>query len=572
MRHRQIAHAGIRATAAVTAALWLLLWAEPRIDARAPSWTRATSAHFEIYTTGGERRAREALAYFEEVRGFFETFLSLPPSTRRPTRVILFSSASEYAPYRISAAAAAYEQPGRDRDYIVMYDLNGDSEPIIVHEYAHLALERSGGASYPAWLSEGLAEFFSTMVPSRDRVVLGRAPEGRLRTIQSEAMLSVSRLLGVSRDSPEYTSDHAGTFYAESWALTHMLVAGERYQPKVDQFLALVARGTPVADALTRVFRKTVAEVDTDLRQYLTRGFFRQLTVPYAATSSTISATVSPIDAFDANLALADLLGAGRGREALARTAFDALAVDRPSDPTMAATRGLFELQTGHPDQARVWLERAVTGGSREPMAYAELARLVEPDDVSKASALLDMAATLAPDDILIRIRIASNLVTRHRADDALATLGRIPRVPTEQQFLYQQVLANAYALLGQFTDARAAAARVAEFAHTPSERSFADAMMRQVSGPPDMTDVVSGRLRNMNCESTQPVLEVHTNAGVLKLIVDAPSRIVVPGGGSAELACGPQDRPLRVGYARANAPTGTQGRVRMLDFSSLIK
>jgi len=553
-------------------ALWLVLGARYRVDARAPSWTRASSPHFEVYTTGGERRAREALTYFEQVRGFFEMFLSLPPTTRRPTRVILFSNASEYAPYRISAAAAAYEQPGRDRDYIVMYDLNGDSEPIIVHEYAHLALERSGGASYPVWLSEGLAEFFSTMEPAKDRVVLGRAPLGRLRTIQSETLLSVSRLIGVGRDSPEYTSDHVGMFYAQSWALTHMLVAGERYQPKVDQFLALVARGTSVSESLTRVFRKSVAEIDTDLRQYLTRGYFRELAVPYAAKASTINAVVAPIDTFDAHLALADLLGAGRGREAAARTAFEALAAERPSDPTMAATRGLFELQTGHTDQAQVWLERAVTGGSREPMAYAELARLVEPSDVSKAAALLDIAATLAPDDILIRIRIASNLVTRHRADDAMAMLGRIPRVPTEQQFLYHQVVANAYALLGQFAEARAAAARVAEFAQTASERRFAETMLRQVSGPPDMTDVVLGRLRNMQCESAQPVLEVQTSAGMLRLIVDAPGRIVVPGGGAAELSCGPQDRALRVGYARANSPSGTQGRVRMLDFSAVIK
>ena len=35
-------------------------------------WVKATSANFEVYTTAGEKKAREAIVYFEQVRSFFQ--------------------------------------------------------------------------------------------------------------------------------------------------------------------------------------------------------------------------------------------------------------------------------------------------------------------------------------------------------------------------------------------------------------------------------------------------------------------------------------------------------------------
>lgn len=537
--------------------------------AAAPAWTRAATAHFEVHTTAGARTAMDILTYFEQVRGFFEAFLALPPSSRSPVQVIAFASDEEFAPYRMAPTASAYFQPSHERDFIVLRKVDGDSEPILVHEYAHLALERGGG-QYPPWLSEGLAEFFSTMVPDRRRVVLGRPPVGRLATLRREALLPVSRVLAVTRDAAEYTADHAGLFYAESWALTHMLVAGERYQPQVDRLLALIARGAPAVDALATVYQKSPAEIEADLRQYIARGFYRQLTVPYAPVAPDLStAKIGPEDTFDAQLTLAHLLAAGRGREERARDAFESLARERPDDGRLAGARGLFELQTGHPSDARTWLERAITAGSRDALAHAELARLVESTDAARASALLATAAALAPDDPEVRLRSAAHLVTLRRGADALAELGRINPVPASQRFVYYQVIANAQALLGHFDQARAAAARVADFATTAEESRFAVDLMSKVRGPADMTHVVLGRLRRMDCAGPSPVLEVHTADGVLRLLLEDPSKVLIGGGTPIDLDCGQQDRPLRIGYAAADAPPGTNGRVRFIDFRS---
>ena len=60
----------------------------------APTWTHASSEHFDIYTTGGNRRAREALAYFERVQAYFFAQPNLSPRLTRPIRRHLPSSNS----------------------------------------------------------------------------------------------------------------------------------------------------------------------------------------------------------------------------------------------------------------------------------------------------------------------------------------------------------------------------------------------------------------------------------------------------------------------------------------------
>ena len=39
----------------------------------ADEWLRLTTPHFELFTTAGERRGRETILHFEEVRSFFLT-------------------------------------------------------------------------------------------------------------------------------------------------------------------------------------------------------------------------------------------------------------------------------------------------------------------------------------------------------------------------------------------------------------------------------------------------------------------------------------------------------------------
>lgn len=106
----------------------------------AANWTYGTSEHFEVYTTGNAAKAREAMNAFERIHAFFSEVLKVAPQTPTPTRLIIFSNEKEFAPYRPNEGVGAFYQPGPDRDYIVMRELDAESYPVAVHEYWHLVV------------------------------------------------------------------------------------------------------------------------------------------------------------------------------------------------------------------------------------------------------------------------------------------------------------------------------------------------------------------------------------------------------------------------------------------------
>ncbi len=535
-------------------------------SARAVTWTRAVTAHFEVFTTDGARTATAVASELEGIQRFFDTFMALPPFTGLRTQVVVFGNRDEYRPYRTSAGSAAYYQPATDRDFIVIGHYDADSTAILTHEYAHAALQRSG-ASYPTWLSEGLAEFLSTVEWQRDVGVIGAPPPSRLAALTNASLIPIRRLVEVTHASPEYTTEHTGVFYAESWALTHMLVAGERYQPRVDGFLRATATGSPTAEALTTVFGTTLEQLDSELRQYISRGFFRRLRVPYPRAESAPAPTATPVASLDAELVLAQVLAAGSGRDTATRAAFDALLRDHPDEPRVEAARGRFELQSGNRDAARDWLERAVAHRTTDAMAWSELAQLTGHDNRPRTETLHQTAVQLAPDHIGIRLRYAAFLVGSGQLDNARRTLAGVRPLRRADQFLYHQITTNLFAATNDFDEAAREGRAVVAAADTASERAFAQTFLRGVSGPADLTRTATGRLRDIDCSGPLMVLSIDTNPGRLRLQLDQPRRLAVGGGGTVDLTCGPQDRAVRVGYAHEQPPDGLDGRLRLIDF-----
>lgn len=534
-----------------------------------PNWSVARSPHFEVYTSGAPERASEALAMFENARTFFTSYLQLPESSRPPIRVILFSGAKEFEPYKTTESAAAFYQPGRDHDYIVFKDFNADSFDVVAHEYAHAALGLKG-AEFPPWLSEGLAEFFSSVELVSNKARIGGVPEGRLKSLRPAALMAMQDLLAVTRQSPAYNGrNHAELFYAQSWALTHMLFIDSRYRDGMSRVLALAQTGADSAKVMTEIYGKGLAEIERDFRAYVGRGTYQFFTVdsPRAAAATRVRAV--PIPSFDAGLVLADCLASEIGKDVLARAAFEALAKERPDDLALVETRAFFEQKTLGPNAADVYFARAVERGSRNPLVLSEYALHLVDRDPERASALLAQAVAIAPGDLEVRVHAAAVLMKRQLPEEALAMVARTTRVPPSLQFEYYQIIANGRAATGDFDEATAAAARVVAAARTPEEIRFAAGLMTSVGGPPDVSKIIEGRLKNLNCDGATPILEVAVGGLVLKLALDDPTQVVIAGGAAMkiDLDCGEQDTPLRVGYSEVKPPEGTVGRVRFLDF-----
>ena len=597
------------------AACALLLQASPTVAAE--KWTFASSEHFEVYTTANERRAREVLVYFERVHAFFADFLRLEPKPLHPTRLIIFSNAREYEPFKLNEFATAYYAPGPDRDYIVMRSFDAESYPTVVHEYAHL-IARHSGATYPPWLNEGLAEFFSTMAPDAGQMSIGRVPLGRLREItMGGPMMDLGRLIAVDHRSPEYNSrNHAGLFYAQSWALTHMIMTADGYRQKSGTFINAVATGTPTSDAFAAVYSKSVAAVQDDLRVYVRGERFLYFTARYRDPKASATAPARLVDPFEAGLVTTNLLADRAGKQSEARTAYERLAGEKPDNLTLLEARALFEWRHGDRAVAGPFLRRAIAAGSANPSIYRWAAAITTSDD--ERDAWLDRALSLDPDNLDLRLSRAASLNNRGDAAGEARLLDAINRVTPESAFMYFQVLAGVRLRQGDLDQARAAAAKARDFADAGREADYANQLLQSIeqftqrqadaaraardggisatsstpapgpagptaTAPPratgteavvsDLTGevltVATGRIRHLTCTTTPPVMEIATATGVVRLAIDDPLKIRIEGAGgpTTDLTCGPQDTRARLGYApKGDAAQKTVGTLRLLD------
>jgi hypothetical protein len=286
-------------------------------------WTFAAGERFEVYTTGGDAVARRAIEDFDRIHRYFEQILHIPPITGPRTRLIIFNSRADFAPYASNAAVKAFYQSSVDGDFIVLPSLQGDSFRAIAHEYSHLVSRRTG-RRYPLWLDDGLAEYFSTVTPQGAKLQVGAAPDERERALGfGVRLLPLERLFAVTRDSADYnTPSRAGMFYAQSWALTHMLLTDAQYRDRSAALLDRLAHGEPSALALTTVYGKPVEAIARDLTKYTLRGHYK--TSAQAIDLPAAVATVQPRPAtdFEAGVAVASLLAANESRRSEAATAF----------------------------------------------------------------------------------------------------------------------------------------------------------------------------------------------------------------------------------------------------------
>ncbi len=74
----------------------------------ADEWVRLTTPHFEIYTTAGEKKGRDAILYFEQVRSFVTEITHANRDQPVPVRIIAFKSEKQFRPYATNGAGAAY--------------------------------------------------------------------------------------------------------------------------------------------------------------------------------------------------------------------------------------------------------------------------------------------------------------------------------------------------------------------------------------------------------------------------------------------------------------------------------
>lgn len=447
-------------------------------------WLRISTPHFEMYTTNSEQQALAELRMFEQVRDFFLHTAGAESVAGNPVRIIAFSSRQEYLPYSPNASAFAYYEQARNGDYIVLEDIAPEHRAAALHEYAHLVLTHEG-LKLPVWLSEGLADLYSTLTFQGNCATVGAPLPGRMYALGTRRWLPLDTLFAAGQSSPEYNNRQlASIFYAESWALVHMLRFGDGYAPRFGSFLGAIMGGDSAPDALESAFGKTPQEVYRDLQCYVQKCTMNTSVYRINSPTATIEAQSAEAPALEVKLVLAQMLASNPWKQAEGQRRLEALAAEYPSNPEIEESLGYLAWQERNPAKARAYFAAAVARGSRDAQMIAYLAAMDQSAGVSAAQvlALLEKALACNPDDYETRLHVALMAVSQKRfqlADAAFAGLKQIEPADT-----YSVMMALAYMQFERkdVAAARSYAEQAAQHASQPGQLDAAQKLLAYAS------------------------------------------------------------------------------------------
>jgi tetratricopeptide (TPR) repeat protein len=586
----------------------------PELLGAPEQWIKLETPHFELYTTAGEKKGREAILYFEQVRSFFLEASPAKHAPEFPVRIVAFRSESQYKPYRINESAVAYYAPGRSRDYIVMQDISSEHYPVAIHEYTHLIVKHTG-LNLPLWLNEGWADVYSSLAPKGNKAVVGSPLPGHFRTLLTTKWLSLDVLASVDHNSPLYNErNKAGIFYAESWLLVHMLYLSPGYRVNFSKLLLAISSGQDMAQACQSVYGKGLKEIASDLDQYSRSKLFYGVVFDVKLEKAAEDPQVSDATGFDSGLVLADLLAQTRKREE-ARQAYGQLAKDNPGRPEVDESLGYMELQAGDRDSARQYFSRAYAAGSKNAQMCFDYSLL---EDSKGAIPILRRAVELKPDYVAARLQLGLMLVNQQNYSEALDELHQVKKINSEQAPTYFLALAYSDLRTGHPDLARKDADSAKQWAKTPAESEQVASLLRyldesktgatagsiaepeppakpsaQASADSENSEIpklrhapapanplvkhdeqishVQGVAERLDCDGQSARFHVLVGQTSMVFEIPDPSNVLIKHSGEAhhDFTCGVQKPfPVAVDYAvKPDAKKGTAGIVRELDF-----
>jgi tetratricopeptide (TPR) repeat protein len=531
----------------------------------ASTWLRISSPSVEILTDSSEGAARSVLNRFETLRRIFgESYSADLPA---PLRVFLFASEDEFQKYRSAPYSAGFYQHDEDRDFIVVYQGTALKRNVS-HEYLHMVMTHAS-TKFPGWLEEGVPEFYSTISVNGPKMRVGDVIEPHRRVLATELWLSAEDLtLGSATDGR--------IFYAESWALVHMLSLSLEWRAGMPRFVKLLTEGRDQGEAFTEAFGRSMENAVTALRRYV-RNIKEMTTAAPPAEELTIS-PATRMTAVEAMLVLADLALRTEHRS-LAFDLFSRAAKDSPQSPAAIAGLGEMALAQGRKTDAEQEFARALSMGFRDADTWFQLAMLRNDDR------LLEKALSIDPNFSDAHFLLGGRATDDGDFPSAIEHLRHaVARKP--RRFSYWHALGYAQAKSGDRQGAAESARRAAQIASTSQEEEMAAALTQLASEipkayvrkpgvitPPSWQNRkgdtrIEGILKQVDCDATPVRLLVAPSAGkTVELTVRNPTAVelVNAEGVSTALKCGEQSLPVAVEYFAATMD------IARIEFKSVV-
>jgi len=258
-------------------------------------WLRISSDHFSVLTDAGQKKGREMIARFEQMRAIFgQLLVRNKVRMAQPLEIIAIGSASRYAQLAPLVngnpiSDPGFFLPGEDRIFIVLNVSDPECWRTVEHSLAHYFLDFNYPPTQP-WFDEGFAEYFASIDFTAKKVELGSDPElpkpylisplvpttspdaglkSFTEILNSPVWLNLTDLLEMkNRVVNGQEGTHHTLFYAQSWILVHYLL-NQNKLPETGAYFGLVEnQKAPVAQAIQQAFQMTPAQLDQAVKEY----------------------------------------------------------------------------------------------------------------------------------------------------------------------------------------------------------------------------------------------------------------------------------------------------------------
>ncbi len=257
-------------------------------------WMVLESPNFRYFATGDEARAREEVA---AVEGFDALLKKLMPSGHYGAVKLTIHATPSQQEFelgwpgsgdtvmgfyqanieQVRAVLSGRRPDERQRD--MPRNLRAmDARTVLFHEYAHHYMRASDRLSYPAWYTEGFAEYTSTVDFTSQGAVIGKATRHRHDWTVYGKWMDINTFL--TRHPGSFSnSGEVAQFYAQSWLAAHYLFSTPKRAQGFDNYARALMSGGDALTSFKPSFGITPEEFDLELRNYR-KGPLRYSTVP----------------------------------------------------------------------------------------------------------------------------------------------------------------------------------------------------------------------------------------------------------------------------------------------------
>ena len=452
-----------------------------------PQWVEVRSPHFVVISDANEKTARRTAGQFERMRALFQKVLpSGAADAGIPVTVLALRNRAGFETMtpadrqgKGQMSLAGLFLPTQDRNYVLLRMDVETEHPfsVVYHEYTHFLTRKSEWL--PVWLNEGLAEFYENTDIHESDVMLGQPSTNDILFLRENRLIPLATLFAVDHNSPYYhDQDKGSVFYAESWALTHMIISADfaNKTRRMGDYAQLLAAHTDPVMAAQKAFGD-LGQLQKALDNYVSNGNYKQFAMKTGFTSDDASFAARPLTLTDVNSVRADVLAhVGREREASAMID-DVLRADptnalahetkgslayREHDTSTAekeyaeavrlksesylayfhyATLAMREKEKGQDEAVESALRTCIKLAPEFPQGYDALAQFfaMRNEKLDEAHNLTLKAVQLEPAELSYRVNAASVLVQQKDFDGAIAVLksaGAVTHGPQEREML----------------------------------------------------------------------------------------------------------------------------------------